>query len=140
MPPHDVFPWEAIDTIRELHPGFPREAYAFVMASLGVAVESLPAERMNDADRRHLSGGELLVSVASLARREFGDLARTVFDEWGLRSNEDVGTIVFQLVEIGQLKARPQDSIDDFRGGPDLLESLDPARRLRTDPPQPADH
>jgi hypothetical protein len=31
---------------------------------------------------------------------------------------------VFHLVRHGQLSARPQDTIDDFLEGPDLLEAL----------------
>jgi uncharacterized repeat protein (TIGR04138 family) len=47
-----------------------------------------------------------------------------VFREWGVASGEDVGRIVFQLVECGQLSARPEDTLEDFRGGPDLLAQL----------------
>jgi uncharacterized repeat protein (TIGR04138 family) len=76
----------------------------------------------------------LLRSAVTLARREFGSFAPTVFFEWGLRSGEDVGRLVFQLVEVRQLSARPEDSLDDFRGGPDLLKRLsesDPASARR---------
>jgi len=117
--------WDTIDSIREREPRHPREAYLFVVASLGYAVQALPAERRNDPVRRHLSGSELLHAVVSLARREFGSLAPVVFREWGVRRNEDVGEIVFQLVRAGQLSARPEDTIDDFRSGPELIKSLE---------------
>ena len=51
-------------------------------------------------------------------------MAPVVFEEWGLRSGGDVGEIVFQLVEAGQLTARPEDRREDFLGGPDLLATL----------------
>jgi uncharacterized repeat protein (TIGR04138 family) len=117
--------WDAIEAIRETNERYPREAYAFVVGALGVTVQALPAERLDDPERRHLSGQELLRGVIALARREFGVMAPTVFREWRLEAGEDVGQIVFELVRIGQLSARPQDSIDDFRGGPPLLEALD---------------
>ena len=138
MNPHETSLWDAIDEIRDADPRYRREAYAFVVAALGVTVQSLPAERVNDPERRHLSGGELLRGVVLLARREFGALARTVFAEWNVHSGEDVGNIVFALVRSGQLSARPQDSIEDFRGGVALAELLDPATALNTDPPHPA--
>lgn len=116
--------WDAVDRIRAADARYRREAYGFVMAALGWTVQSLPQERLADAQRRHLSGAELTLGVVALARREFGLLAPTVFREWGLVAAADLGTLVFQLVGAGQLSARPEDRIEDFDGGPDLLRSL----------------
>jgi uncharacterized repeat protein (TIGR04138 family) len=116
--------WDAVDTIREHDGEYRREAYGFVVAALGMVVQSLPPDRKDDPERRHLSGRELLDGVVRLARGEFGALAPTVFREWGLSRSEDVGRIVFQLVESGQLSARPEDQLEDFAGGPELLAAL----------------
>ena len=126
---------DAIETICAEDRRYRREAYLFVVTALGATVQGLPLERQQDPLRRHLAGGELILGMIELARREFGPLAPTVFREWGVLGNEDVGTIVFQLVECGQLSARPEDSMDDFGGGPDLLKALelDPGR----DPARP---
>jgi uncharacterized repeat protein (TIGR04138 family) len=115
--------WDAVDRVRERDPRYRREAYGFVVGALGVTVAELPLERRRDPERRHLSGGELLRGVATLARREFGFLAPTVFSEWGVHTGEDVGRIVFQLVACQQLSARSEDTIEDFRGF-DLAASL----------------
>ena len=133
MPTSERSFWDAVDQIREHDPRFRREAYGFLMLALAATVETLPPERRADPVRRHLSGRELLAGVVALARREFGPLASTVFEEWGLRSGADVGSVVFQLVEAGQLSARPQDRREDFLGGPDLLETLRPHRRAPRD-------
>ena len=135
MSPREISLWEAIDAIREADDRYHREAYAFVVAALGITVQGLPAERLNEPERRHLSGGELLEGVGILARSEFGALAATVFREWGVRTNEDVGNIVFQLVQNGQLSARPQDSIEDFRHGPEILDVLE-GRAMGSTPPE----
>ena len=116
--------WDAVDALRERSPGYAREAYGFVVHALGETVQSLPEARRAHPLERHLSGRELLGGTALLARSEFGDLAPTVFREWGVKSAEDVGRIVFQLVEDGQLSARPEDSLDDFRSGFDLMTAL----------------
>lgn len=118
--------WDAIDALREARGRYAREAYAFVVAALQATVDDLPEERRADAHRRHLSGRELLAGVVALARREFGPMAATVFREWGVRSSEDVGEIVFEFVRAGQLSARPEDTMDDFRGF-DLEGGLRPA-------------
>jgi len=124
MSPTDLPFWDAVDRIRLADPRYRREAYGFVMAALGTTVQSLPEERLADPERRHLSGQELVHGAVALARREFGLMAPTVFREWGVGKAEDLGSIVFQLVEIGQLSARPEDRPEDFAGGPDLLWSL----------------
>jgi uncharacterized repeat protein (TIGR04138 family) len=116
--------WEAVDALCARHPRYRREAYGFVVAALAFAVGELPAERRSDPLRRHLSGSELVTAVIRLARREFGGLSETVFREWGVTRSEDVGAIVFELVSCGQLSARPEDRLEDFQGGPDLIASL----------------
>jgi len=122
-PPEPNF-WDVVDALRERDSRYRREAYGFVVGALGMTVQSLPEDRRADPVRRHLSGRELLAGIIRLARREFGALAPTVFREWGVRDGEDVGRIVFQLVEAGQLSARPEDTLEDFRGGPDLSRAL----------------
>lgn len=124
MSPAESTFWDAVDGIRERDPRYPREAYGFVVAALGAVVERLPEERRRDPLRRHLSGAELTSGVIALARREFGLMATAVFREWGLASAEDIGRVVFHLVESGQLSARPEDRIEDFAGGPDLADAL----------------
>jgi uncharacterized repeat protein (TIGR04138 family) len=116
--------WDAVDRIRAVDSRYRREAYGFVLAALGEAVRSLPKERRSDPGRRHLSGQELVQAVISLARTEFGLMAPAVFQTWGVVTSMDLGEIVFQLVECGQLSARPEDRREDFTGGPDLLPAL----------------
>jgi len=125
--------WDAVDHVREGDPRYRREAYGFVVGALGVTVAALPAARRHDLARRHLSGRELLHGLTALARREFGFLAPTVFSEWGVHTSEDVGRIVFHLVECRQLTVSPEDSLDDFRGF-DLAGSLTAAGRPASRP------
>ena len=115
---------DVIDRLRETDPRFRREAYLFVVAALGHAVERLSAERRGDPLRRHLHGSEVVGSAVDLARTEFGPLAATVFREWGVQGGRDIGVIVFQLVDAGQLSATPDDRLEDFLEGPDLLSAL----------------
>ena len=116
--------WDAVDEIRDRDDRLHREAYGFVLAALGWAVRHLPDHRRDDPARRHLTGAELVAAMATLARREFGVIAATVFREWGIRSNEDIGRLVFQLVESRRLSARPEDSMQDFLAAADVFETL----------------
>jgi len=132
----DVPFWDAVDRIRAADPRYRREAYGFVMAALGQTVQALPQERLADPERRRLSGLELMAGAVALARREFGLMAPTVFREWGLLAASDLGRLVFQLVGAGQLSARPEDRMEDFSGGPDLLRALTEGLDLDTPTPR----
>jgi uncharacterized repeat protein (TIGR04138 family) len=125
--------WEVVDEVRERDPRYRREAYGFLMAALARTVDRLPPERRGDPERRHLSGGELVTGMLETAREEYGPLAAVVFEEWGLRCSEDVGEMVFQLIEAGQLSARPEDRREDFAGGGSLAEALRSPRPPRGD-------
>ncbi len=116
--------WVVVDELREHDPRYAREAYGFLMAALARTVDRLPPARRADPERRHLSGPELVAGMLELAREEFGPIAAAVFEEWGLARSEDVGAMVFQLVEAGQLSARPEDRREDFAGGGSLPAAL----------------
>jgi uncharacterized repeat protein (TIGR04138 family) len=124
MPDRQPTFWDAVDQIRAERCRYRREAYGFVVAALTRTAEALPPERRADPERRHLTGQELLGGVIVLARGEFGLMAPVVFREWGVLAGTDVGEIVFQLIEAGQLSARQEDRREDFAGGPDLLKAL----------------
>jgi uncharacterized repeat protein (TIGR04138 family) len=115
---------DAVDDLRERGGRYAREAYVFLVAALGETVRALPSPRRLDAERRHLSGRELVACVVGLAREEFGVLAPTVFREWGVTSARDLGVMVFELVEAGHLSARPEDTMADFREPEDLLAAV----------------
>jgi uncharacterized repeat protein (TIGR04138 family) len=117
MPQRDFL--DIIDDIREGDPRYRREAYVFVMNALDRVVRELPRPR-------HVAGQELLAGVITLARDEFGPLAGTVFEEWGIKSGADVGQIVFALVEAGVLGKQPEDRLEDFEGDIDLARELHP--------------
>ncbi len=116
--------WDVVAEVRKQDARYRREAYGFIVASISLAVWGLPPSRREDPERRHLSGGEVAASTARLARSEFGDLAAVVLGEWGIADSRDIGRIVFQLVERGQLAARPGDRLEDFEIEPDPIAAL----------------
>jgi uncharacterized repeat protein (TIGR04138 family) len=63
---------------------------------------------------RHISGQELADGVRKLALEQYGPMARTVLEHWGIHSTKDLGEIVFTLVDMGLLTKRDEDSQEDF--------------------------
>lgn len=73
---------------------------------------------------QHVSGAELLRGVCDLAIREFGMMATVVFKQWGVRTTDDVGTIVFNLIKVELLSRSDRDSPEDFHELFDLHQTL----------------
>ena len=59
--------------------------------------------------RRHVTGAELAWACRDFAREQFGLLAPVVLAHWGITRTEDIGRIVFTLVEVGLLVTQPGD-------------------------------
>lgn len=115
-------------------PRFAYEAYEFIYQALDYTVRKLGrgieahSRRGRDVEKAntetHVSGPQLLDGVRELALKEFGLMARTVFRQWGLRSSEDFGAIVFILVEADLMSKTDEDSLDDFKDGFDFDSEL----------------
>jgi uncharacterized repeat protein (TIGR04138 family) len=85
----------------------PCQAYLFVFRALGKSQEL--AERPG-----HVSGRELLEAARVVALELFGPLTLMVLDAWNIRKTEDIGAMVFQLVERGLMGKTEEDSLEDF--------------------------
>lgn len=89
------------------------DAYAFVRDALDFTIKKTRSEPgIHD---RHVSGQEVLEGFRLLALQEFGPMALTVLEEWGIHRCEDVGQIVFNLIEQGVFGRSPTDAREDFR-------------------------
>ncbi|MCL7971007.1 MAG: hypothetical protein M8866_02810 [marine benthic group bacterium] len=98
---------ETLGQLQRRNPRYAVEAYLFVLGGLH--------RRLAQLDRpRHISGAELAGSVRDLAIERFGLLARTVLEHWGVHSTEDIGEIVFLLVDHGVLTKEETDRREDF--------------------------
>lgn len=109
---------EILGRLRERTPQYDPQAYVFVLSALHTVVD-------RQRPPRHINGGELAWGVRDLARERFGLLARDVLECWGVCRTEDVGRIVFALVECGMLVKRDEDRIEDFSDVFDFDEAFD---------------
>jgi uncharacterized repeat protein (TIGR04138 family) len=73
---------------------------------------------------RHVSAAELLEGIRVYALQEYGPMALTVLRQWGLNSTEDVGEVVFNLVESGKLGKTEVDRRLYFANGYDFAEAF----------------
>jgi len=106
---------EAIEKIRAKDPRYHREAYLFVREGLDHTQKMISKE--SGGSLRHVSGQELLGGIRDFALSQYGPMTMTLLEEWGIRTCEDFGEIVFNMVEIGLLAKTAEDSRTDFANG-----------------------
>ena len=109
---------ELLDLLRERNPRFDPRSYSFVLDALNLVMDEL-------GEKRHITGAELAEGVRHLAIGRFGPLARTVLEHWGIHSTEDVGSVVFALVEQKILTTQEGDCPEDFADVFDFEEAFE---------------
>jgi len=86
---------------------FNREAYRFVQ-------ESLEFTRRKLTRHGHVTGKELAEGVRDLALDRFGLLAKTVLNEWGIRTTGNIGDIVYNMIKAKIMVKQDSDNREDF--------------------------
>jgi uncharacterized repeat protein (TIGR04138 family) len=84
------------------------DAYEFVMHGLRYAQKKFKK-------KGHVTGQELSVAIKDYAIKQFGFLAKTVLEHWGIRKTDDFGEIVYVMIRVGLMKKNDGDSKDDFK-------------------------
>ena len=126
---------EAVEEICKADPRYDRDAYLFVREGLDFTLKLLKKHTQTNPLQRHVSGQELLDGLRQYTLNQFGPMAKTVLEYWGIRRCEDFGELVFNMVDKGILGKTDQDSRADFRSGFDFEEAFvqpfRPARPVR---------
>lgn len=105
---------EAIKAIRKKDDRFDSDAYVFLRDSLDYTVKKLRGDESEE--HRHVCGPELLEGLRDYALEEYGPLAATVLENWGITRCEDIGDMVFQLIEVGAFGQSDEDDPAHFCG------------------------
>src|SRR6478736_1222858 len=104
------------------------DAYAFVFEALnyahtqlglgvdkpGEAEEEESEEIAGKETERHLTGQQLCEAIRQYALEQYGYLAKSVLNSWGVHSTGDFGEIVFNLIRIEQMRKTSDDRREDF--------------------------
>ena len=112
----------AIENIVRRDSRFDPQAYLFLKEALDFTLKR--AAEDNDGQARHVSGQELLEGFRDLALQEFGPMAATLMDEWGLATTRNVGEMVFQLIDEQMFGRQDTDTLADFEDIYDFDEAF----------------
>jgi uncharacterized repeat protein (TIGR04138 family) len=101
------------------------EAYVFLFEALNYAqnvlqmgaespTEPIEPDEAAPGEQHHVSGQELCEAIRCFALQQYGYMAKTVLNSWGIHATNDFGEIVFNLIRIGQMRKTPSDTQVDF--------------------------
>jgi uncharacterized repeat protein (TIGR04138 family) len=121
MSEHEEDYEQALDRVLRKDQRYSREAYMFIQAALNYFQRRHRQGRI----REHVSGPELLKGIREYAILEYGPLARSVLNHWGIERGEDVGEMVYNLIGVGLMAKTPEDRREDFDGVMAFDETMD---------------
>lgn len=107
-----------MDQIRLRESRYEEGAYLFVLAALEYAQATMQV-------RRHITGRELAIACRDMALDRFGVMARVVLERWGITTTDDIGGVVFTLVDLGFLASLPTDTRDQFADVFDFVDAFE---------------
>ena len=102
-------------------PKYPLAAREFVDLALRFSQKKFG----KSPDDAHISGRQLLDGVRELALKEFGMMTIPVFRHWGITSTEDIGRIVWDLIERGDMRKTERDQLSDFCGAYEFEDAFE---------------
>jgi len=121
-------------------PRYRLEAYQFVREALDYAHRELglgyqqPVKPGEEPPREaHVSGQELCEAIRLYAWRQYGFMAKLVLNRWGVHSTSDFGEIVYNLIDIQEMKKSDSDRREHFDDVYDFEEGLVRQFRFQTD-------
>ena len=113
---------EAVERIVAEDGRYHAVAYIFLREALEATVKRRKKTRKDTSG--HVSAGELLDGFRLHALQECGPMAITVLEYWGIRRCEDLGNMVFNLVNAGVFGKTEEDSLERFREGYDFRKAF----------------
>ncbi len=100
--------YELIEEVYRKDGRYKPDGYEFLMQALHFTQNKLKR-------KGHVSGKELLEGIRDFAIEQYGPMAKTVLNHWGIKNTEDFGNMVFNLLETRVLSRTEQDTLEDFR-------------------------
>ena len=107
--------YRIISTICNQDSRYYPEAYEFVM-------EALSFSQNKFRKFKHISGEELLTGIKALLLKKFGPMTLPVLKHWGIKTTDDFGNIVYNLVKNKVLAKDTQDNYESFKNAYDFDE------------------
>lgn len=116
---------DVVDQILKEDKRYDKGAYFFIRNALDHTIKGRKkGTKMMTTSSEHVTGQELVEGIRGYALDQFGPMAITVFENWGVQRSEDFGEIVFNLVEYGVFGKTGTDTKEDFKSAVSFEEAF----------------
>lgn len=102
---------EKFDRLLKNHKEYDEKAYDFIYDALDYTLKNIGKIKVKN---QHVSVEELSQGFRLHAIDQFGCLAKTVLNEWGIKTTRDIGNIVFNLIDYNLMGMEPFDTKEQF--------------------------
>lgn len=109
-----LIPSHPLAEVLNRDPRYAPHAYAFVFEALRYGQKVLSMGSDAEGEEQHVSGQQLCEAIRRYALDQFGFMAKCVLNSWGVHKSGDFGNIVFNLIQVEQMKKTPRDRREDF--------------------------
>lgn len=93
-----------------------------------VASEVESEEDLDEAEyvENHITGQQLCEAIRLFSLEQYGFMASTVLNNWGIHCTGDFGEIVYNLIRIKHMKKSDSDRREDFDDVYDFANAFEP--------------
>jgi uncharacterized repeat protein (TIGR04138 family) len=117
---------DVVDQILKEDKRYEKGAYYFIRNALEHTLKARKksGKVIEASNAEHVTGQELVDGVCEYALDQYGPMAITVFENWGVMRFEDFGEVVFNLVEYGVFGKTGTDTKEDFKSDVSFQEKF----------------
>ena len=117
---------KAVAQILEQDNRYPARAYDLMPAVIDYTVRHPAPADPSEPPRPqgHVSGRQLAIGFRDYLLAEFGPFAADLLDEINIRSTDDIGNLVYNLISVGVFGKTNADSRADFHAVYDFKEAF----------------
>ena len=118
---------DAVSAILSTDTRYPREAYTLITAALDYTIRGIHAEHRaldDSSEGPHVSGQQLAEGLRDYMLSEFGPFAKGLLEDLNINSTDDIGELVYNLIEVGAFGKTDSDKKSDFHAVYDFEETF----------------
>ena len=117
---------KAVARILKQDSRYPARAYDLMPAVIDYTVRHPMPTDPNEPPRPqgHVSGRQLAFGFRDYLLAEFGPFAADLLDEMNIRTTDDIGNLVYNLIAVGVFGKTQSDSLEDFHAVYDFTEAF----------------
>lgn len=115
---------QAVTEILKHDPTYPRGAYELLPAALDYTVRRYHKTNPTNGETQHVSGQQLSFGFRDYMLEMYGPFAWDILNTYHILKTDDIGRLVYNLIDVGAFGKTENDTIQDFNQLYDFWEAF----------------